>query len=653
MADVEDGRRRGVDGGDPTSQPPELFGVHVPFLPPSEIPIARPDLQRFPFSQDYPWNQIQGEIVLQLSTLLVDGNITLTAPPPNISADFSLPTHPFAKSLGQTPPETALWIAGQLGRERTLGSIGIEATPNGFVNFEADPTSLGKEVLESIEEMGDEYGNQNIGNGQVVVLDVSSPNVAKYMSVGHLRSTVIGESLARIYRAGGFTAIRDNHLGDWGTQFGMLGRAKELWGEEIDQAMPDAEPVHKLYGMYVRIHEEVEREKQEDIERLKLEFPDLDDKELKRLAVSTLEQEGRAWFKRLEEGDPAARELLEEATAQSLLEFMRVYELLGSEYEYVLGESFYEPMLPDVVDTFTGNGIATKDDKGAVSVEFPENTHLNRLVIQKSDGSSLYATRDLAALVARTAWFNPDKILYVVGADQKAYFREVFAAFGELAQGEGPKLEHTYFGMISLPEGKMSTRKGNVIFLEDVLREAIARARTKVTESSRDMSPEEIETVAHQVGVGSVIYMDLGQGRERNIKFDWDRALSLDGNSAPYIQYAHARAKSLLRKADEADIAIDYETDPEFDLPIEAELIKQLAQFPNAIVKAFEANEPSVIATYTFKTAELFSRFYKETYVLGEKDPIKRNTRLRLTQASAQVIKNGLYLLGIQAPEKM
>lgn len=648
----EDGARRRTDAGEPIKPLIELFGIHVPPLPQSEIPITRPDLERFPLPADYPWNRVQQDIGRNLA-LVKDANFSLVPAPPNVDADFATSTHALAKSLGQKPGEVAAKLADEINKHQIPQVANVKASDSGYVNFEIDTSSLGKEVLEAIEGMGNEYGHQNIGDGKTVVMDVSSPNVAKYMSVGHLRSTVIGESLARIYGSAGYIAIRDNHLGDWGTQFGMLGRARELWGEEIDKEIPDADPVQKLYRLYLRINDEVEVEKKNDLERLRTEHPEEPEDVLAKQATSALEQQGREWFSRLEKGDPQARALLDEVTAQSLQEFSRVYGLLGSDYEYYLGESFYVPMLKDVISAFQEREIAAKNEDGAVVIEFPEGSHLNRLVIQKSDGSSLYSTRDLAALVARTAWFDPDKILYVVGADQKAYFREVFAAFGELAQGESPELEHTYFGMVSLPEGKMSTRKGRVVFLEEVLREATARAKAKVTDSNRDMSEEEAETVARQVGVGAVIYMDLRQSRKRNIKFDWDEAMSFEGNSAPYIQYAHARAKSLLRKAKAVGVAIDHETDPEFDLPIEAELVKQLSQFPAAIAEAIGANEPSVVAAYTYRVAELFSRFYKEAGVLNEKDPIKRNARLRLASASAQVIKNGLNLLGIEAPEKM
>lgn len=647
--------------GAPRPDTTELFGIRIPPRPESRFPIETPNLELFPGPNDYMWNRAQEVIKKQLS-LVLDHDWTVVISPTNVDADFSSPTHAIAKNVGQSPGAVAEQTATAVEDKGLLkGLVTTESAPNGYVNFKVEMGPFGSAVIREVEEMGNRYGQQNLGDGKTVVLDVSSPNVAKYMSVGHLRSTVIGESLFRIYQAGGYTAIRDNHLGDWGTQFGMLGRARELWGEEIEQQMPDAPTVKKLYELYKKINDEVKKEKIDDLERLKAENPDADIKELEKQTTSRLEQEGREWFARLEQGDPEAEALLEMATALSLEEFNKIYAILGTNYEYMLGESYYVPMLPDVINAFETSGVAHRDETGALVVEFPEEANLKRVVIQKSNSSSLYSTRDLAALAARTAWFKPDRILYVVGADQKAYFNEVFAAFRELAQDESPTIEHTYFGMISLPEGKMSTRKGRVVFLEDVLNEAISRAKTKLLESNKQLSEAEIDVIARQVGVGAVIYMDLGQSRTRNINFDWDKALSLEGNSAPYIQYAHARATSLLNKARErfgprergALDVIDNNIPIEITRDSEKELVLQLAQFAPAIAKALEANEPSVIAAYTYRLAEAFSKFYTDAPVLSEKDLEKRNTRLRLTRASAQVIKNGLYLLGIEAPEKM
>lgn len=642
----------------------KLYGINIPRFPQAEIPLVKPALETFPAPADYPWIKVEtalGEEASALGQKIGGADLTVTEPPPNVTADLAVACHKLAKPLQKSPGAIATELAEVFTSRHIPFVTTITALPNGYINFELDRKTFGNAVLENIEKEKQDYGNENLGDGKTVVIDCSSPNVAKYMSVGHLRSTVIGESLARIYRAGGYEVVRDNHLGDWGTQFGILGRAKELWGDEIDREMPNADPVQKLYTLYVRISNEIEIEKGGN--------PD---------GKSTLEDEGRKWFRKLEEGDPKAMTLLRETTAQSILEFKRVYNLLGADYEFLLGESYYVPMLPQVIQTFVDRGIATVDPKGAAIVEFPEESHIHNLVIQKSDGATVYSTRDLATLIARTAWFSPDRILYVVGGDQIDYFKQVFAAFDRLTEGKGPAVKHVHFGMITLPkkeepkeegaepigEGekaaagkteKMSTRKGRVIFLEDVLKEAVARAKAKMTEAegSRNLTPSEIEDISKKVGTGAVIYMDLGQTRDRSIMFDWDQALSLEGNSSTYIQYAYTRGKTVLRKAENEGIIVDNNEAAEFGLPTEVELVKYLAKLPGAIAKAIETNEPSIVAMYVYKTAELFNKFYKEATIIKEPDAVKRNSRLRLTAAASQVIKNGLYLLGIEAPEKM
>ena len=369
---------------------------------------------------------------------------------------------------------------------------------------------------------------------------------------------------------------------------------------------------------------------------------------------SVLATEGREWFRRLEEGDPKAKELLNWATTESLAEFQDIYDKLGANFEYMLGESYYVGMIPQLVDFMLKKGVAVLDSKGAIVVEFDDKKK-NRLIVQKSDGSSLYSTRELATIIARKKWFNPDKILYVVGGDQREYFEQVFDAFGQMedASDQPAHLEHVPFGMISLPEGKMSTRKGRVVFLGDVLDEGIERAESKLKSSNRDLTDEEIKSTAQQIGVGSVIYFDLGHARERNIKFNWDEALSMEGNSAPYIQYSHARAESVLRRAEEQQIVVDRDVKPIIELVSEASLVKHLGKFPEAIAKSLKTNEPSVVGEYVYRVADLFNQLYKEARVVDEKDPEKRNTRLRLTAAAAQVIKNGLDLLGIETPSRM
>ncbi len=606
----------------------------IPKLPKPLIPIEKPKITK-PLG-DYTLPAVKHSLQEKIRDITGDRNIHVTDARINIDADLAVPLHSLSKKSGQNLGEITVEISKKFNESIASNLIQASHPDNGYLNIELATNPFANKTIDEVEKLANDYGKNNSGKSKTIVIDCSSPNVAKFMSVGHLRSTVIGESLARIYKANGFTVIRDNHLGDWGTQFGMLGRAYELWGNEIPELEKGQDTINGLYKLYVKIHDEVEKQKQENPDR-----------------ESSLEKEGRQWFKRLENGDPEALRLLAWSTAQSLKEFQRIYDLLGARFEYMLGESFYVSMLPNVISSLKDKHIAKRDEQGALVVNFKESDKLSRLVIQKSDGTSLYASRDLATIVARINWFKPEKIIYVVGGDQSEYFRQIFKTFENWAGLDGPKLEHVSFGMITLPEGKMSTRRGRVVFLEDVLTEAIEREKQIIKSSDRNLPPEEAEEVARQVGIGAVIYFDLGQGRERNIKFDWDSALSMEGNSAPYIQYTYARVRAIERKAQEAGVKTDKSIPVDLELPAEKNLVKHLAALPEVVAKAAQENRPSTVAEYVYKSANLFNQLYKDAPILVEQDPIKRNSRLRLTNAAGQVIKNSLYLLGIQAPERM
>ncbi len=622
------------------------LGIPVPPLPKSMIPVVEPNLTTIPENNEYVWAKLQKELETHLTGLnhaLTETSIQVIEPPSRIQADLTIVCHGMAKTLRKSPAQIAQELATGFNQEPHPQAIKQANAEGGYLNFQLDPGVFTSQVLTEIETYQDRYGEQKTGGGKTIIIDCSSPNVAKYMSVGHLRSTIIGESLARIHRANGYTVIRDNHLGDWGTQFGMLTRAYELWSQDYEELRDNTDPVRGLYKLYVRIHDEVEKERA--AERARLRDPNAE-------VETPLEREGRKWFQRLEAGDTEALKLLKWATEQSLTEFQKVYDLLGTKYEYMLGESFYFSMLPPVLQYTKDRGIATIDETGAAIVDLSER-NLKNLVIQKADGTSLYSTRDLATLVARCAWFQPDRILYVVGEDQQDYFQQVFATFDKMTDGKRPHLEHLHFGMIKLPEGKMSTRAGRVIFLEDVLNEAIDRARQKINEINKNLPPEEKEIIAKQVGVGAVAFFDLGQNRERSISFDWDKALSFTGYSAPYIQYAHARMAALLRRAEEEAIKLAPDIPVKTTDQSEFLLIKQISKFPEIVALAGAKNSPEVIADHIYHTAGLFSDFYKQVSVFNEPDLNIRNTRLRLTRAAAQVIKKGLNLLCIEAPNRM
>ncbi|MDD5416300.1 MAG: arginine--tRNA ligase [Candidatus Daviesbacteria bacterium] len=625
----------------------QYLGIPVPVLSESNIPITKPDLLNMPRSNQYIWTATQRDLIshlVGLNPVLAEAGMRATEPSPNVAADLTVICHEMAGRLRKSPAQIAQELAEGFNSDPNPPTIQEAIAQKGYLNFLLNMHIFGNQAISEVETYQDHYGEQNIGEGETVVIDCSSPNVAKYMSIGHLRSTIIGESLARINRAIGYKVIRDNHLGDWGTQFGMLARAHELWADDYEELSEGTDPVKGLYKLYVRIHEEVEKEKIAERERSGLDANE--DVE------TALEREGRRWFQRLESGDERAIELLKWATQKSLAEFQRVYDVLGSRYEYMLGESFYIPMIPRVLEYMRERNIASIDETGAIVVDLSMK-NLDKLVVQKTDGTSLYSTRDLATLVARCAWFNPHRIIYVVGEDQQRYFRQIFATFDMMTGNTGPQTEHVHFGMIRLPEGKMSTRAGRVIFLEDLLTEAVDRARQKIDDLSRDLSREEKETIARQVGVGAVVFFDLGQGRERSIKFDWDSALSFTGRSAPYIQYAYARMRALLQRAQKEQMELRY------DLPIEVTnqpgnaLIKHLSKFPEAITRAAQTSRPDILAEYIFRAADLFTTLYDRVRIVNEPDSVRRNSLLRLTQASAQVVKNGLDLLCIEAPERM
>lgn len=558
--------------------------------------------------------------------------------PPNIPADLAVPVFKLAQREGRNPAELALDLASRLDLAETL--FADVTASGGFLNFSYDPVRFGTTVLASFAELGEAYGGSVEGAGKTIVIDYSSPNIAKPFSVGHLRSTIIGHSLKRIFTFMGFRVIGDNHIGDWGTQFGKLLCAFEVYGNREKIA---SNPIEELLQLYVRFHEEAEKN------------PDLNN-------------EARAWFKRLETGDSDAQALWTWFRDISWEEFQRVYDLLGVEFEEVLGESFYNQRLSGVVQEAFDRGLAVWGEvDGSIAEEgIPQNDELSEreekfalihldaydidtpLIIQKSDGTSLYATRDLATAKYRIERWNPEEILYVVGSEQSLYFRQVFKALELL--GYPNKCVHVAFGLIRLPEGRMSTRKGRVIFLEDVLGEATSRAAAILAD--RDMTPEEKQVVARIVGIGAVKYADLSQSRMKEVVFDWDRMLNMQGDSAPYLQYAYARIQSILRKATGA-IAPPAAGASLLQRPEEIELTKNLAEFPEIVRLAARSYSPHVIAGYLFPLAQCFNLFYREVPVLKAEDPLLVQARLFLCQCCAQVIRRGLFLLGIEVPDEM
>jgi len=547
-----------------------------------------------------------------------DVEVTIEYPPPEIEADLAIPCFPYARILKKAPAKISQEIAQKTELKKDDFIEKIESV-GGYLNFFLNKNRLLKEVFTDFENYGQEYGSSNVGKGKTMVIDYSSPNLAKPFSVGNVRSTIIGQAIYNIYKTLGYRVIGINHLGDWGTQFGKLIYACQRWGvaERIEK-----NPTRELYLLYVRFHEESE------------EHPEI-------------EEEARKYFKRLESGDPEIKKIWEKLVQLSMEELKRTYHKLGIEFDLYLGESFYNDKTSEAIQLVEKSGIAKRDEDGALLVPLEEYGISTPLLLQKSDGATLYATREIASLLYRMKEFEPDLLIYVVGGEQKLHFQQCFKVLELL--GFDVQAVHVDFGLVSLKDGKMSTRQGRVIFLEDLLKESYDRVMQILDEKRPDLTPEEKVHIAEVVGYGAIIFNDLSQNRIKNVVFDWDRMLSFDGDTAPYLQYSYARTRSILRKAD---------VEPQY-IPLllteqrEIDLVKSLARFPEYIRTAAENFAPHFIAQYLLDISKQFSAFYQEIPVLkaGDKELVK--ARLGLIKAYSMVIKEGLSLLGIEVLERM
>jgi arginyl-tRNA synthetase len=484
-----------------------------------------------------------------------------------------------------------------------------------FINFFVSEKYLVKELKNILKEK-DKYGCSKAGKGKTIVIDYSGVNIAKPFGIGHLRSTIIGQAIYNLYKCLGYKVIGDNHLGDWGTQFGKLIYAIKNWGDEKEVKNYS---VKSLVALYIKFHEEAEKN-------------------------SELIIEARKWFEKLEKGDKDARKIWKECVKISLKEFERVYEILGVNIDLTLGESFYESMLKDVITEAKQKGVSQKSE-GAIIIPFPNNT-LPPLMIEKSDGATLYSTRDLATIKYRIDKFKPDKIIYEVGSEQSLHFKQLFWAVELLGWAKKENLVHVSHGLMRLKSGKMSTRKGEIIYLEDVLNEAIERAGKIIEE--KNPSLQDKEKTAKIIGIGGVKYNDLSSHPSTDIVFDWDKVLNLEGNSGPYLQYAYIRAKNILNKSE----AEANSKKLEFKEIKETDLLRKLEQYSYVIEKSAENYSPNFICSYLFELSKEFNSFYENLPVLKAEESVK-SARLALVKATAQVIKNGLNLLGIEVPDQM
>ena len=526
--------------------------------------------------------------------------------------DIAFPAFSLAKIERKAPQAIAADIAEKIDASHFEKVVATGP----YVNFFLDKSQISDQVIKSVIQAGADYGQQEEGQGANVTIDLSSPNIAKPFSVGHLRSTVIGDAISNIYKKMGYNTIKINHLGDWGKQFGLLMVAYKKWGSK--EAV-EANPIDELLKLYVRINAEIEND------------PELD-------------EEGRLWFKKLEDGDPEATELWQWFRDESLVEFNRIYKLLGVEFDSLNGEAFYNDKMDEAVQILEEKGLL-KESKGASIVEL-DDVNLPPAMIKKSDGATLYITRDIATAIYRARTYNFVKNIYVVGQEQSNHFRQLKAVLKKMGFEWSDDMIHVDFGLVTKNRQKLSTRKGNIILLEPTLQEAISRAKAQIEEKNPEL--ENKEEVAHAVGVGAVKFYDLKTDRRNGYDFDLEAMVSFEGETGPYVQYAYARIQSILRKANftpSADATYSL-SDPE-----SWEIIKLLQDFSRVVKRAAENYDPSLIAKYAINLAQAFNKYYAHTRILDESP--ERDSRLALSYSTAVVLKEALRLLGVDAPEKM
>ena len=556
---------------------------------------------------------IASELAKVIDSLDQDAILNLLEQPKSSDlGDIAFPAFSLAKVERKAPQAIAADIAEKI--DQSAFEKVVATGP--YVNFFLDKSKISDQVIKSVIEAGADYGQQDEGHGQNITIDLSSPNIAKPFSVGHLRSTVIGDALSNIFRKMGYNTIKINHLGDWGKQFGLLMVAYKKWGSK--EAV-EANPIDELLKLYVRINAEIEND------------PELDD-------------EGRLWFKKLEDGDPEATELWQWFRDESLLEFNRIYKLLGVEFDSLNGEAFYNDKMDEAVQILEEKGLL-KESKGASIVEL-DDVNLPPAMIKKSDGATLYITRDIATAIYRARTYNFVKNIYAVGQEQSNHFRQLKAVLKKMGFDWSDDMIHVDFGLVTKNRQKLSTRKGNIILLEPTLQEAISRAKAQIEEKNPEL--ENKEEVAHAVGVGAVKFYDLKTDRRNGYDFDLEAMVSFEGETGPYVQYAYARIQSILRKANftpSADATYSL-SDPE-----SWEIIKLLQDFSRVVKRAAENYDPSLIAKYAINLAQAFNKYYAHTRILDESP--ERESRLALSYSTAVVLKEALRLLGVDAPEKM
>ena len=542
-------------------------------------------------------------------------------PPDSNMGDFAFPCFRLAKTMRKAPQMIAADLAEKLAGNEAFSKV---ENVNAYVNFFMNKAEVAGATVEAVIKAGASYGGSEDGKGRTVCIDYSSPNIAKPFHIGHIRSTVIGNSLYRIFDSLGYNVVRINHLGDYGTQFGKMIVAYRKWGskEEVE-----AEPIKSLLKYYVRFHEEAEKD-------------------------PALEDEARHTFTLLENGAEEETVLWQWFRDESLKEFNYVYDLLGITFDSYAGESFYSDKMGKVVDILESKGLL-KDSDGTQIVDLSEY-NLTPALIKKKDGSTLYITRDLAAVLYRKETYDFDKCIYVVASQQNLHFQQLFKIVSLMGFDWADKCVHVPFGMVSLEDGTMSTRKGKVVFLLDVLTKAIEKTKEVIAE--KNVAEEDIDQTAKYVGIGAVMFQELSNNRIKDYVFSWDKVLNFEGETGPYVQYTHARACSVLRNAGaSAEAVLNGTAKPDMNyITGEAayELVKAIASFPEVVQDAAAKYEPSVITRHIIDVAQFFNKFYHDEHILVDNEEEKQ-AKLALVYAAKQTIANGLALLGIAAPERM
>lgn len=559
---------------------------------------------------------ISESIKSEIEDLTLEEITALIEVPPNKEmGDYAFPCFKLAKIFRKAPNAIAEDLAGKIQPTDDINKI---INLGGYVNFFVNKESLAKKVINQVLSEKENYGKSEFGKGKTVVVEYSSPNIAKPFHIGHVRTTVIGNALSKIYQSQGYHVEKLNHLGDYGTQFGKLIVAYKLWG---DKQAVEKDPIKELLKLYIRFHDEAETK------------PEMED-------------EAREWFTKLENGDEEAKDLWQWFRDESLKEFSRVYKLLDIEFDSYVGESFYSDKMPAVIEELKEKNLLEESD-GAMIVNL-EDSKLPPALIQKRDGSTLYLTRDLASAFYRKKVYDFDKSIYVVGAQQELHFKQCFEIIKRMGYDWYKDMIHVQFGMVALEEGTMSTRKGRVVFLEDVLNQAIDRTRQIIKEKNPDA--ENIDEVAKAVGVGAVVFQELSNSRIKDYTFSWDRTLSFEGETGPYVQYTHARCCAVLRKAGQPVSAdINYELLSDQDA---ADVLSVLENFNKSIMTAMNKNEPHIVTRFVLDLAQAFNKFYHNSPILVE-DADLRAARLALVEATRQTIENALKILGMKAPQKM